>query len=917
MLVQQGQHSLVWHGLAHFCSVNVVLALHYCTLYTGVESTDKRMIKIGIKVLRKSVTVYANALKILYMSQDLDFHCQLKLVEVQQKPNVAYQFNGEIDDMINKVPGIEINIQDILQSASIITKSPRILLYGLPYIGKTAVCKELAHLWCKENLKQKYSLVLFCPLRNYNGKNCYALNDLLRLIYMTGEIDSVSKWIEKNHGEEVLIIFDGWEELSMEERYSSLVAEIIQRKKLACCTVIVTSRSCTSPSLLSVCNMHIQVLGFSKNDTLSVINQELFKEHKHQKSTARIKDLNMQKIIKAFKQRSDLQLLCCNPLFLFAVVSFSEENKELPATLTDLYKFLIFQAIKKQAEKSCDNVHLIKDLDSLPASFKHNLLNMSHLAYTSLIKQQHLFSFHQLQESLTCETVARKDFFGFGLMSRFFESNEEKYQFIYSNIRDFLAAFWIANKMNYEEVFAKHFADNHFQRCLIFVAGLTGLKHGSYQKYFDQQYFNLHCNRETLSEFELFQLFWFSQSLKYQSDHNRKTLVDTQDLSIFLLQLLYESQNKMLCQVLAQSIENADPCLKRVSHFEMLYFIYFLKNSNTTWNQVIDLRNVCKHEFDFIIAELEDYKPIAKPEILEVELIEQVQEFEKLIKLSVFHNIQEFYCVLCDGQYDPVNVLLLCINAKMKILHINMRYPKKQLTDHTAELEQCIANVKSLVEIKIVYGYNGKQTTDVVSSIIKGVTKNKTIKSLSLAMDINEGWKLPSTLPDNIIEQLLMDNNTISALSLCIPDCFLPPLKVKCKVSMPLAALEISWSVNLKSILPFVKGLRCLILHSPISSSSDILESHPQLEQLTLPLETEGNATELFTTLQKNTVLKALSVKLKLGALTNSMGSSLQNMLKQNQTLEILEIKCDHCPKSFSFSPFVTENNLKHLSYPF
>ena len=122
-------------------------------------------------------------------------------------------------------------------------------------------------------------------------------------------------------------------------------------------------------------------------------------------------------------------------------------------------------------------------------------------------------------------------------------------------------------------------------------------------------------------------------------------------------------------------------------------------------------------------------------------------------------------------------------------------------------------------------------------------------------------------------------------------------------MNTPLTALEIGrrWNSSklmTSSLLPHIKGLHCLILHDPYPPHLLFL-SHPSLHTLTLPLDTAESAIELFTILQTNTTLKALSVEIKEERVyTSSMGTSLQDMLTQNQTLKYLEINND-IPSSF------------------
>ena len=131
------------------------------------------------------------------------------------------------------------------------------------------------------------------------------------------------------------------------------------------------------------------------------------------------------------------------------------------------------------------------------------------------------------------------------------------------------------------------------------------------------------------------------------------------------------------------------------------------------------------------------------------------------------------------------------------------------------------------------------------------------------------------------------------------------------------------------SLLPHIKGLHCLILDEPTILHflffSQILHnpypphllflSHPSLHTLTLPLDTAESAIELFTILQTNTTLKALSVKIEEERVyTSSMGTSLQDILTQNQTLKYLEINNGwriDIPIPSSFLSFLT-TGLRH-----
>uniref|UniRef100_A0A1X7U5H5 Uncharacterized protein n=1 Tax=Amphimedon queenslandica TaxID=400682 RepID=A0A1X7U5H5_AMPQE len=80
-------------------------------------------------------------------------------------------------------------------------------------------------------------------------------------------------------------------------------------------------------------------------------------------------------------------------------------------------------------------------------------------------------------------------------------------------------------------------------------------------------------------------------------NHIRSHYID--NVPILLLQLLYESQNTTLCQVLA----NHSLCLNRrvsLSLFDLLCLSYCINNSNTTLH-LEDVHNYISHEHTILL----------------------------------------------------------------------------------------------------------------------------------------------------------------------------------------------------------------------------------------------------------------------------------------------------------------------------
>uniref|UniRef100_A0A1X7TRH3 NACHT domain-containing protein n=1 Tax=Amphimedon queenslandica TaxID=400682 RepID=A0A1X7TRH3_AMPQE len=806
-----------------------------------------------------------------------DYFGRLALVEKQDSSTQAksawHMLRGQVDEIFGLNENIGIRIEDVLRPSTN-SQSLRVVIDGPPGIGKTTLCRKLLNMWSNEIiLLQQYDLVLYCPLRNSKIATATTLADLF--VRQLNRYKNVPEWFEERDGEGLLIIFDGWDELSERLRQSSLAASIICKGKLDQCSVIVTSRSYASSSLLKMdtISRHVQVIGFSKEEISTVIIQTL------QKDT---------KLAQELIDKSSLALLLSKPFtttqsskdsqLAVKLINDLKEGGHLPTTLTQLYENFILQTIRRHVKKHDMNPHTLGSLSSLPTQFAKPLQEMCQIAYTNLANTRMTFSSHQLQ-SLT--EAVKEDYLG--LMTTFIEYDEEKYQFLHLSIQEFLAAWWIVkHEEKTEEVFKDHFDDDHFRMCLRFVAGLTHLEHESYQQYFNKQ-LDLQCKRKPLLGYETLHLLVHQNPKIRQIDHIESD--DFDNVPILLLQLLYESQNTTLCQVLAQSINNHSLCLYRVSLtlFDWLCLSYCINNSNTIWNH-LHLGTASNQSLSIFTAGLTNNSLQTQCKRLVVELYEPTDELiHKLLQPSLLYNIQECYCLLINLQYVPCLVLLQFLNLpQLKILHLKiqggMHVSIFDNTDKYTELE------------------NERKST--IISIIRGVTRNETITSLTLVWKPDLPVGIQTTLPqyfapyppppNQVVNLNLKDNDTLQTLSLDISD--------RDHLYQALMIGELRWSNELMtSLLPRIKGLHCLILHDPYPPHL-LFDSHPSLHTLTLPLDTAENnghlsipssfLSSLTTGLRDNTSLQQLSVPIPL----NEETISFINAISQKNNLTELKV---------------------------
>ena len=809
---------------------------------------------------------------------------------------------GEIDKIPCTTQDKQIDIQDVFKPSDS-GQSLRIVIDGPPGIGKTTLCRKLLNMWANGELTHgHFELALYCPLRNETVAQASSLADLI--VYESPKVSKVVQWMRDREGEGLLIVFDGWDELSTDLRQSSLPTRIIRKNALAKCTVIITSRSYASSSLLEISSIdrHIEVLGFLESEIKEVI-----------KGTLKQKGDLAERLLKDLEVRSDVLSLCYVPLVCSLVVLvYCKSDGQLPLTLTELYENFILQTIRRHVKiKSTHKIEprRLNSLHHLPLVLNVPFQELCQFAYLNLKENKLTFTSHQLYQSL--QNLVNEDYLG--LMTTFNVFDEEIYQFIHLTIQEFLAAWWIANVYEKtEEIFAEYFANDNFRMCMRFVAGLSHLKHDSYQQYFNKNV-DLECNKRPLFGSEVLYHSHFNHDLDVNRPHIGPYLsFPDKTFDVYIFHLLHESQNKDLCQVLSKAMKNHSLCLfqQNISQYDQLCLSFFLQNCNMMWN--------CLHWLDRTKQTMPTLVNALIMGSSRCKVLEAQTDFDglklvlKLFQSSFSRSLQ--YCFIslesCSSLSDISLILLQLIKLQhLKVLDFTfyvLSHPTKYNTQWTNEkIVSELENNTALHELSVCFADSEKISfTDkivlLINSMIKGVTKNKSIKTFkcirqpSILNIENE-----SPVFSEAIYQLLRDNCTLRALQLGLPGNVSSTKLLQ--VNTPLSAVEIQTTYQLMSLnLLHIKGLDCLVLGHPnlerqisdilLENISCLLDYFSNLQQLQLSLSTAQMAENLFYSLQRNTTLKVLKVWIEDTTIFDSIGPSIQDMLTLNKVIKYLEV---------------------------
>ena len=319
----------------------------------------------------------------------------------------------------------------------------RFLVNGMPGVGKTTFCKQIAKEWANGEILQNYDIVLLVQLRDPQNSGAKAYGDFF---YHDEERikEEVVKHIGRRSGNGVLFIFDGFDELSKRDRNKgSLFLDIFNGKKLKESSVVIASRPYASQNLEF--SKYIELIGFDDDLIKSCIQESI--EDKAEAEQLQIRII----------ENDDLKHMCTVPNNLAIVIYiYKQEKGVLPNTLTGLYSNFISNTLHRNAQ------HL------KPKKRAKYVRSLEELAFKGLSEDKLTFTVDEM-------SVEEGSTLGLMTASESYNSSGQKiaYNFLHLTIQEYLAACWIANLPGGEQAqfVRKNYDNSRFYVTLIFLAG--------------------------------------------------------------------------------------------------------------------------------------------------------------------------------------------------------------------------------------------------------------------------------------------------------------------------------------------------------------------------------------------------------------------------------------------------------------
>ena len=388
----------------------------------------------------------------------------------------AYKKEFELADILSPVPSED--------GKSI--SEPKVLMDGAPGVGKTTLAIKACSDWAKHRLFGRYELLVLVSLREVKYRKGESLKDLFPCCSDKRVID----YYEKSGGKHVVMIFDGYDELSYQQRrVNSIFLDIIRGEVLPECAVLVTSRPYASSYLheLKSINRHVEVLGFKKEQIYACVKKCL-------PDSASANELTQQ-----LEGREDILSLCYIPLNCMIMIHVYNQKKTLATTMTELMSQFIIDTVTRgvkyiELSPEIENV-CIKDIDNLPHPADEQLHALEQLAYENLIEDQFIFSqnellsvFRNLKSFSKSRDVTKLCLSLLTSVHTVSDNTDTHFQFLHLSIQEYLAARYAVKTLSSEgeqiNILRKFVDEPRFRLFLLFYVGMMPMDKDTAQIFF-------------------------------------------------------------------------------------------------------------------------------------------------------------------------------------------------------------------------------------------------------------------------------------------------------------------------------------------------------------------------------------------------------------------------------------------------
>ena len=367
--------------------------------------------------------------------------------EVHSKAMIQQGGNAD-ESMVKKIHSQIYTIKKLNKIFDFCSETSSIyLVEGAPGIGKTMVAKEIAFQWAVGKILPNIKLLLLIFFRDpgiYGIKNFV---QLMQYCYNSTSNQTLASKIAQHfedalHGEGLMIIFDGFDECPLETNCRNLFYELLHKRILPKCCVVVTSRSHITADLLQYCNYRVEIFGFTEADRSSYLKKCLSPQQ-------------YDNVSKYLQQHPIIDSLCYIPLNMVNFTILAENNESLPTTQSELAEKSIKLIITRHNEKHKSAQKMYSTSDQQEEHESNIKSRLAKLAY-KMIKQEKLVTIEKQIKKVGLHITDDHNIYGLLQSVQFHNysvvSQQRSYNFMHFSIQEYLAAYHVAHKFSMKKI---------------------------------------------------------------------------------------------------------------------------------------------------------------------------------------------------------------------------------------------------------------------------------------------------------------------------------------------------------------------------------------------------------------------------------------------------------------------------------